>query len=96
MMPKMRIAIIVHGTEPVNAVVLPPDPSAAAAYCTDFDGVCIVPDPDDEYGTDFLTLTGCVAVEVTDMDPRPGVGSGWTFVDGEFVAPPEPQLPEVE
>jgi hypothetical protein len=96
MMPKMRTAIIVYGTEPVNAVVLSPDPAAAAAYCTNFTGVCIVPDPADEYGTEFLTLTGCVAVEVTHMEPKPGVGSGWTFVDGEFVAPPEPELPEPE
>lgn len=32
------------------------------------------------------------AVEITDIEPKPGVGSGWTFVDGVFVAPPEPDL----
>jgi hypothetical protein len=89
-MPQLRTAIIVHGTEPVNAVVLDPDPAVAAAYCANFAGNCVVPDPTDEYGIDFVTLTGCVAVEVTGMDPMPGVGSGWTFVDGEWVAPAEP------
>jgi hypothetical protein len=34
------------------------------------------------------------AVEITGMDPHPGIGTGWTYVDGEFVAPPEPELPE--
>ena len=28
--------------------------------------------------------------EVTGLDPMPGVGNGWTFVDGEWVAPAEP------
>ena len=28
------------------------------------------------------------AVEVTDMDPQPGLGIGWTYVDGAFVPPP--------
>jgi hypothetical protein len=89
-MPQLRTAIIVHGTEPVNTVVLSPDAAAAAAYCVNFDGNCVVPDPTDEYGTDFVTLTGCVAVEVTGMDPMPGVGTGWAYVDGEWVAPAEP------
>jgi hypothetical protein len=90
-MPKMRTAMIVHAGVPVNAVVLPPDPAAAAAYCANFHGVCVVPDPEDEYGTESLTLTGCVALEVTGMDPKPGLGSGWTYVDGEWVAPPAPE-----
>jgi hypothetical protein len=89
-MPQLRTAIIVHGVEPVNTVVLSPDAAAAAAYCANFDGKCVVADSSDEYGTEFVTLTGCVAVEVTGMDPMPGVGSGWTFVDGEWVAPAEP------
>ena len=93
-MPKMRVALIVHGDEPVNAIVLPADAAAAAAYCAAFDGRTAIPDPDDEYGTAFLTLTGCVAVEVTDEDPRPGVGTGWKFVDGVWVAPPAPEVPE--
>jgi len=29
-------------------------------------------------------------VEVTGMDPMPGVDNGWTYVDGAFVAPPVP------
>jgi hypothetical protein len=86
----MRTAIIVQAGQPVNVIVLSPDPAAAAAYCANFDGTCVISDPSDEYGTDFVTLTGCVAVEVTGMDPMPGVGSGWTFVGGEWVAPVEP------
>jgi len=86
-MPQLRTAIIIHGTQPVNTVVLPPEPEAATAYCADFNGECIVPDPDDGYGTEFITLTGCVAVEVTGLDPMPGVGTGWAYVDGEWVAP---------
>jgi hypothetical protein len=89
-MPALRTAIIVHGVEPVNVIVLPADASAAAAYCADFDGKCIIPDPEDEYGTEFVTLTGCVAVEVTGLDPMPGVGTGWTYVGGEWVAPAVP------
>lgn len=29
--------------------------------------------------------------EVTGMDPKPGVGNGWTFVDGVWVSPIEPE-----
>lgn len=31
------------------------------------------------------------AVEVTGLDPMPGVGNGWVF-DGEWVAPPVPEI----
>jgi hypothetical protein len=31
-------------------------------------------------------------VEVTGFDPMPGVGNGWTYVDGEWVAPVVPPL----
>jgi len=30
-------------------------------------------------------------VEVTGMDPMPGVGNGWTYVNGAFVPPPVPE-----
>jgi hypothetical protein len=90
-MPQLRTAVIVHDTVPVNVVVLSPNPADAAAYCDNFDGVCIVADPEDGYGTGFVTLTGCVAVEVTGMDPTPNVGTGWSYVDGEWVAPPAPE-----
>jgi len=86
-MPKLRTAIIVHGVEPVNAVVLSPDPEEAADYCANFNGESVVPDPEDEYGTEFITLTDCIAVEVTGLEPLPGVGTGWTYVDGEWIAP---------
>lgn len=84
----MRQALIVHGTEPVSSIVLPPD-AEGDAYVAAYDGTIVVPDAEDEYGEDFLTLTGCVLVEVTGMDPMPGVGNGWTYVDGVFI-PPQP------
>ena len=31
------------------------------------------------------------AVEVTNMSPRPGLGAGWTYVDGEWVTPVPPE-----
>ena len=37
---------------------------------------------------DALLSDSCV--EITDLDPKPGLGLGWTFVDGAFVAPPVP------
>jgi hypothetical protein len=35
------------------------------------------------------------AVEVTGLDPQPGVGTGWTY-DGEWVAPVSPPLTREE
>lgn len=32
------------------------------------------------------------AVEITDLNPKPGLGNGWTYVDGAFVPPPLPPL----
>jgi hypothetical protein len=32
------------------------------------------------------------AVEVTGLDPMPGVGTGWSYVDGVWVAPIVPPL----
>jgi len=32
------------------------------------------------------------AVEITGMEPAPGVGTGWTYVDGAFIAPVVPPL----
>jgi hypothetical protein len=42
----------------------------------------------------FITLTGCLAVDVTGLDPQPGLGTGWTYVNGAWVAPvvPEPTV----
>lgn len=42
--------------------------------------------PDGEAG-DALLCDTCV--EITGMDPKPGLGNGWTYVDGQFVPPPE-------
>lgn len=32
-----------------------------------------------------------LCVEITGMDPMPGLGAGWTYVDGEWIAPPKPE-----
>lgn len=84
-MAKIVSVVIVKDTEPVNAVCLSSD--TAAAWLAGYDGVAVVADPEDDFGTEFITLTGCVAVDVTALDPMPGVGNGWSYVDGVWVAP---------
>jgi hypothetical protein len=84
-MAKMAIAIIVKGTEPVNTVCL--DQATASEWLANFDGATVVPDPEDDFGTGFITITGCIAIDVTGMDPMPGVGNGWSYVDGEWIFP---------
>jgi hypothetical protein len=93
-MAKMSSVIIVNGTEPVNAVCL--DEANTVDWLANYDGTCVVRDPEDDFGTEFITLTGCIAVDVTGLDPQPGVGNGWTYVKGAWVAPvvPEPVAPE--
>jgi hypothetical protein len=94
MMAKMSTVIIVKNTEPVNAVCL--DQETASDWLANYDGTCVVPDPEDDFRTEFITLTGCVAVDVTGLDPMPGLGNGWSYVKGAWVAPvvPEPVDPE--
>ena len=89
MMAKMITAVIVKGAEPVNTIVL--DAVNSADWFANYDGTCVIPDPEDDFGTDFITLTGCIAVDVTGLDPMPGVGNGWTYVDGEWIAPEVPE-----
>jgi hypothetical protein len=84
-MAKMITAIIVKGTEPVNVVALSSED--AADWFANYDGTSVVPDPNDDFGTEFVTLKGCKAFDVTDLDPMPGVGNGWKYVKGEWVAP---------
>jgi hypothetical protein len=93
-MAKMAIAIITKDTVPVNAVCL--DVANVTNWLENYDGTCVVPAPEDDFGTEFITLTGCLAVDVTGLDPQPGVGNGWTYVKGAWVAPvvPEPVAPE--
>jgi hypothetical protein len=85
-MAKLITAIIVKDTQPVNSVALSSENSTD--WFSNFDGTCVVPDPEDDFGTEFITLTGCIAVDVTGLDPMPGVGSGWQYVKGKWVAPP--------
>ena len=84
-MAKMAIAIIVKDTEPVNSVCL--DQETAADWLANYDGTTVVADPEDDFGTEFITLTGCIAVDVTGLDPMPGIGNGWSYVDGEWIPP---------
>jgi hypothetical protein len=93
-MAKMITAMIVKGTEPVGCYVLSDE--NAPDWFANYDGTCVVPDPEDDFGTEFITLTGCIAVDVTGLDPMPGVGNGWTYVDGEWVAPLDPEVTEPE
>lgn len=46
---------------------------------------------DEENGDAVLASYGTKAVEVTGMEPMPGIGTGWKYVKGEWVAPDEPQ-----
>jgi hypothetical protein len=93
-MAKMAIAIIVKGTEPVNAVCL--DQANASDWIANYDGTTVVADPEDDFGTEFITLIGCVAVDVTGLDPQPGVGTGWSYVKVAWVAPVVPELVDTE
>ena len=94
-MAKMVTAVIVKDTVPVNSLVLSSD--NADEWFENYDGTCIVPDPEDDFDTKFITLTGCLAVDVTGLDPMPGVGVGWTYVDGVWISPPVPEpAPPVE
>lgn len=49
--------------------------------------VIVIPDGPD--GDSFLSES---CVEITGMYPKPGLGVGWTYVDGQFVPPPVPPL----
>jgi len=91
-MAKMITAIIVKDTEPVNAIVLSDD--YAEEWFAQYDGTCVVPDPNDDFGTEFITLTDCIAINVTGLDPMPGVGNGWLYVNGEWTAPIIETVPE--
>jgi hypothetical protein len=93
-MAKMATILIVKGSEPVNSVCL--DQATAQEWLANYNGKTVVPDPEDDFGTEYTTLTGCVAVDVTGLDPMPGVGTGWSYVKGSWVAPvaSEPVAPE--
>lgn len=84
-MAKKIIAVIVKDTEPIDSIVLSSD--NAAEWFANYDGTCIIPDPDDDFQQNWIEVAGCVAVNVTGLDPMPGIGIGWTYVDGVWVAP---------
>jgi hypothetical protein len=43
-------------------------------------------------GPDGDALLSDTCVEITGLDSKPGLGIGWTYVDGAFVPPPVPPL----
>jgi len=93
-MAKMILAMIVKGTEPVGCYVLSDENSAD--WFANYNGECVVSDPEDDFQTEFITLTGCIAVDVTGLDPMPGIGNGWTYVKGKWVAPVVPELSDTD
>ena len=46
---------------------------------------------DGEQGDATLAFYAPNIQEVTGLDPKPGVGNGWTFVNGVWVSPIEPE-----
>ena len=43
-------------------------------------------------GADGDAMLSSTCVEITHLDPKPGLGNGWTYANGEFVPPPPPVL----
>jgi hypothetical protein len=84
-MSKMSILILVKDTEPRNTLCFKSED--VSDWLAGYDGTCVVLDSDDDFKENFITLTGCTAVDVTNLDPMPGVGTGWTYVNGAWVAP---------
>jgi len=82
-MPKISVITPTYNT-PKN-VLARTWASLKAQTFTDWEWV--VPDPEDDFGTEFVTLTDCIAVDVTGMDPMPGIGIGWKYVDNEWIPP---------
>jgi hypothetical protein len=87
-MSKMSIIVLVKDTEPRNSLCFRSED--VAGWLAGYDGTCVVADPEDDFNENFITLTGCIAVDVTGLDPQPGVGTGWTYVNGAWVAPVVP------
>lgn len=77
--------MIVHEGEPVNCIVTTEE--YAEEWIAKYDGVHYALDPEDEFFQDLLKYTDCIAVNITGMDPMPGLGLGWRYVDGEWIAP---------
>ena len=70
-----RVALILDGDTPVNAVVI----------------------AEGKPGDDWLKANPD-AVEVTGLDPMPGLGTGWTYVSKAWIpaVPPPPTVEDVE
>lgn len=85
-MAKMKIIVIVNGVEPVNTVAL--DSDYYLEWLANYNGETVIPDPNDDFKTNFLTLNNCIAVDVTDLNPMPGIGTGWKYIDKKWVASP--------
>jgi hypothetical protein len=84
-MSNMSIVVIVKDTQPVGAFCFRSED--VADWLATYDGTCVVPDPEDDFRKNFITLTGCIAVDVTGLDPQPGLGNGWTYVNETWISP---------
>jgi len=47
--------------------------------------VIVIPD-----GAEGDALLSKTVIEITDLDPKPSLGTGWTYKSGKFIAPAEP------
>lgn len=57
-----------------------------AAVISNEEIINVIVIPQGEEGDKYLSENPDV-VDITDMDPMPGIGIGWKYVDGEFVQP---------
>jgi len=87
-MSNMSTLVLVKDSEPRNTLCFRSED--VNSWLAGYDGTCVVADPEDDFNENFITLTGCIAVDVTGLDPQPGVGTGWTYVNGAWVAPVVP------
>jgi hypothetical protein len=84
-MAKRVTFLIIKDEVPVNGYVLSDENSEE--WIANYDGKTVVVNPEDEFRSEFITLTDCIAVNVTGLDPMPGIGNGWKYVDGEWIPP---------
>jgi hypothetical protein len=84
-MAKAVIFLIVKDSVPVNGILLKEED--IENWLVNYDGTTVVPDPEDDFKENFITLTDCIAVNVTGLEPMPGIDNGWKYVDGEWIPP---------
>jgi hypothetical protein len=85
-----RTGIIIKGTKPINAVVIPKG-KEGDEYLQNFNGIAAV--YNSEKG-EYEEETECFIVEVSNDIRDIGVNNGWIYVDNNWVdtRPPEEEL----